>query len=454
MDEKDIRESIASEEFQRMEWKTSLAEKRQIGETVSAFANTNDGVILVGISPDGNIAGVDIGKGTLEELANFIKQCTDPEVYPSIEEHRIDGRDIIEISVKEATKKVVFFRGRAYQRVGRSNHIMSSDQIAELMSQSGLILHWDERICEEATLEDIDSEKIRWFLEKARSERGSNVDTNMPGKDVLERLALMRDEQLTNSAILLFGKNPQKFFRQAETRCARFKGLEPIEFIDMKVLRGSIIEQREDAVEFIKEHIKLHAKIVGTERVETWQYPIEAIREAITNAICHRDYEIFANVQVRIFDDRIEFLGCGPLPQPLTVEDLKRMHISILRNPLIGDCFFRINFIDQWGTGTIRMINACRRHGLPEPLFEERSEGLVVTLREVTDRMLEELTDKEQTIIEYLRQRGRISRSECAELLSSAPVTANRYLRLLETKGIISRRGAGRSTYYELSLDV
>jgi len=137
-------------------------------------------------------------------------------------------------------------------------------------------------------------------------------------------LNLIKKDKLTNAAILLFGKNPQKFSLQAETRCARFKGTEPLEFIDMKVFGGNIIDQREDALEFVKEHIQLHAEIKGIERIEIWEYPIEAIREAATNALCHRNYKISSNVQIRIFDDRIEIWGCGPLPEPLTVEDLKK----------------------------------------------------------------------------------------------------------------------------------
>ncbi len=145
-----------------------------------------------------------------------------------------------------------------------------------------------------------------------------------------------------------------------------------------------------------------------------WEYPIEAIREAITNAICHRDYKIASNVQVRIFDDRLEVWGCGPLPEPLTVEDLKKEHRSILRNPLIGRCFFLAKFIEEWGTGTNKIIEKCLEHGLqeslapfqtlieqsslslPEPLFEETSGSLVVTFRkyEISDEIIKKLPDR------------------------------------------------------------
>ena len=432
-------------ETQTLELKKSLSEKREIGETVSAFSNTNDGVILVGIAPDGEVVGVNAGKKSLEDLANLIKQNTNPKVYPSIEEHKIDGKDIIKILVSKADKKPVWFKGRAFQRVGRANHTMSPERIAELMTRSGQIPHWDERICEDADLNDIDADKVKWFLEKAKSERGSDIDPGTQIEEVLERLGLIREGQMTNAAILLFGKNPQRFFRQAETKCGRFRGTEPIDFIDMKEFGGSIIDQKENAVTFVMDHIEHRVRIVGTERVEEWEYPIEAIREAITNAICHRDYETPTNVQVRIFDDRIEVWGCGSLPHPLTVEDLERPHRSIPRNPVIGNCFFRIKFIEQWGTGTNRIISVCRSHGFSRPFFEQRADGLLVTLEKI------KFGKEEKAIIDYLIKEESISTKKCMSLLNSSRGTAQRYISSLERRGIISRQGGGRNTHYVLT---
>jgi len=220
----------------------------------------------------------------------------------------------------------------------------------------------------------------------------------------------------------------------------------------MKVFKGNIIDQRDNAIEFVKEHIRLHAKIVGTERIEKWEYPIEAIREAITNAICHRDYEIQSNVQVRIFDDRLEVWGVGPLPQPLTLEDLRKKHESILRNPLIGKCFFLIKFIEQWGTGTNRIIKSCLEHDLPEPLFEEVSKSLVVTFRkyQVSEETMKELNKRQRNIIMYIREHGKITRSECMKLLNTSKDTAFRELLALQKKNILIRCGKGKNIYYVL----
>ncbi len=258
---------------------------------------------------------------------------------------------------------------------------------------------------------DIDEGKVKWFLRKAKYERKLGIDEKTPVKEALKRLALFQNNRLTNAVILLFGKNPQKFFLPSETRCARFKGTEPLEFIDMKVFGGNIFDQRDSAVEFIKEHIKLHAKIVGTERIETWEYPVEAVREGITNAICHRNYGVQSNIQVRIFDDRIEIWNPGTLPEGLTIEKLKGKHESILRNPLVGKCFFLVKFIEHWGTGTNRIISETINHGLPEPVFEDTKTSFVLTFKKykITDEVLAELNELQKKAIEYLRTRKKIT---------------------------------------------
>ena len=434
-------------EDERLEFKESLRLKEEICQAVSAFSNANGGLILIGFSNDGKVIGVDIGRNTLEELANYIKRNTDTAIFPSVKVLDAEGKKIIMIEVKESTEKPVFFRSHAYKRVGKTNQKISSSELRKLAKESGAKVYWDELVCEDANLGNIDKEKVRWFLRRARYERRLKLDPETPFREALEKLELLKEGKLKNAAILLFGKNPQRFFIQSETRCARFKGTKSLEFIDMKVFGGDIIDQREDAVEFVKEHIKLHAKIVGLERIETWEYPIDAIREAITNAICHRDYEISANVQVRIFDDRIEIWGCGHLPEPLTVEDLKQRHRSILRNPLIGKCFFWIKFIEQWGTGTNRIIDACLNHGLPEPVFEELSGSLVVTLRKrITEEFLREtgLNERQIKAVSHIREKGSITNKEYQVLFDVSRITATRDFKLLEEKGILDRIGKGK----------
>ena len=314
---------ISRGENERLELKESLRLKEEICQAVSAFSNANGGSILVGVANDGKVIGVDIGRNTLEELANYIKRNTDPAIFPSMKVEKIEKKKSVVIEVKESAEKPVFFRSHAYKRVGKTNQRIFSSEIRKLAKESGERVYWDERVCEDASLEDIEEEKVRLFLRKAKYEWRLEIDPDISVKEALERLSLIKVDKLTNAALLLFGKSPQGFFLQTEVRCARFKGTEAIKpFIDMKVFDGDVIGQVNKALNFVLEHTLLSAWLVPgkVEREERNEYPSDAIREAIVNAICHRDYESTGNVQVRIFDDRIEVWNPGGLPEGWTVE--------------------------------------------------------------------------------------------------------------------------------------
>ena len=333
----ELRELISGGENEGLEFKESPRLKEEISQVVSAFSNANGGSILVGVSNDGKVIGVDIGRNTLEELANYIKRNTDPAIFPSVKILEIEGKKIIVIEVKESAEKPVFFKNHAYKRVGKTNQKISSSELRKLAKESGSKVYWDELVCEDTKVEDIDEEKVRWFLRRARFERRLEIDPDISVREALERLNLIKNNKLTNAAILLFGKRPQKFFLQIKLRCARYKGTTPITFIDLKIVEGNIIDQVEEAENFVLSHIKKAAKIVGFERQEVWEYPINALREAIVNAICHRDYAYSSDITIGIFDDRVEISNPGTLPEPLTPEDLKKKHKSIPRNPLVAN---------------------------------------------------------------------------------------------------------------------
>ncbi|NCO97264.1 MAG: hypothetical protein GW780_04245 [Candidatus Aenigmarchaeota archaeon] len=452
----DAHQLIKRGESEKIEFKEFLKLKDEIGKAVSSFSNCKGGIILVGVADSGKVIGFSVGKDALEELANYIKRNTDPQIYPSLKVEEADGKKVIAIKVNESEEKPVFFKNHAYKRVGRSDHLISSSEIRKLAKEEKKKLNWDEQVCGDAKLEDIDEEKAEDFLRKTKNERNFYIQPKTPLKEVLGRLELMRNGKLTNAAALLFGKNPQKFFLQAETRCARFKGTEPLKFIDMKVFEGTIIDQIGKALNFTLEHMPMAAWIEPgrPERKEKYEYPPEAIREAIINAVCHRDYSISSNIQIRIFDDKIEIWGCGPLPMPLTLEDLKRKHKSILRNPLIGKCFFLIGYIEQWGTGTNKIIKECLNHGIPEPLFEEIAQNLVVTFRKskLTKEYLDilGLNERQKKTIEYLKEHNKITKGGHMKLNDISKTPAFEDINDLLRKKLIAKKGIGRNTYYIL----
>lgn len=445
---------IKQGEGQNLEFQERPKEKDKegIGKTICAFANTNDGVILVGVSDDHKIVGT--SKKTESQIANVAHSCK-PSIYPNISHLDIEGETILIVEIKK-TGNIHSYKNIAYKRVGTHDMPLSPEEVIKFAKATGEI-RFDHKICKEASLEDVDKAKVKWFLKEAAKERNFDVDPDTSTKQVLEKLELVKDGKLTNAAILLFGKNPQRFFLQAETRCARFRGTKPIKpFIDMKVFGGNIIDQANWAKDFVLRHTSMAAWVESgkIERQEKWEYPPDAIREAIVNAICHRDYEISSNVQVRIFDDRIEIWGCGPLPKPLTVEDLKGDHRSILRNPLIGKCFFLIKFIEQWGTGTNDIINMCLAWELPEPLFEYIAGSLVVTFRKskLTEEYLNTLilNTRQKKAIEYLKKNKEISNKVYREINNIGKVIAAEELNDLVRKRILKTIGKGRATKYVL----
>ncbi|MCK4329133.1 putative DNA binding domain-containing protein [candidate division WOR-3 bacterium] len=446
---------IDKKESENLEFKKSVGEWKEIVKTVAAFSNTNGGRIIVGVSKSGKIVGMEIGKSTIEDLTNKIVVNTDPKVYPKIAAEKIGEKNVIVIEVNESTDKLVLAFGRPFKRVGKSTIRMSKDEYERIIIEKHKEeLRFDNRICKEACWEDIDDKKVKQFLKRAETERNYDIKPGIAVKEALDRLDLAKNGSLTNAAILLFAKKPQRFFLQAETRCARFKGTEPVKpFLDMKIFDGDIIEQVDKALYFVLEHIPMKVYLVGkAEREEKYEYPPDAIREAIVNAICHRDYEPSSNVQIRVFDDRIEVWGCGALPEPLIPDDLKKKHKSILRNPLIGNCFFLIKFIEKWGTGTNDIINMCLDFGLPEPIFEYIAGDFVVTFRKyhVSEEMLEKLSERQKKIVDYLKQHKEINRKDCINLLGVSKNTVIREISDLQQRGIVKRIGRGKSIRYIL----
>ncbi|MCK4394673.1 DeoR family transcriptional regulator [Candidatus Bipolaricaulota bacterium] len=333
------------------------------------------------------------------------------------------------------------------------NHRLSSSEVSKLVLES-TSASWDAGIVEGIDLSFIDDQAVRKFLTTTVQERNLDIEPQTPIPEALEKLNLLRRGKLTRAAILLFGKSPQREFLQAQVRCAHFKGTKPLDFLDMQVIEGNLVDQLPEAVRFIQKNISLSAEIRELQREERWEYPLAAVREAIVNAICHRDYRDPGNVQIRIFDDRLEVWNPGLLPEGLSIEDLKRPHVSRPRNKLIAHAFFLIKYIEQWGTGTIRMMEACRIADFPEPEFAEMSGTFVVTFHKLrfTEEYLEQLglTERQRRAVEYVRTKGRITNREYVELTEVSSRTATRDLVDLVRNGILRQHGKGKGSYFEL----
>ena len=235
---------------------------------------------------------------------------------------------------------------------------------------------FDAAPCLKASLDDLDTERMAWFIRTARSARAFPLPEGASTEELLVHLNLLNDGKPTNAAMLLFGKSPQRFLISSEIRCAHFHGTEVAKPIpSYQVYKGTAFQLVDQAVDFVLSKINLS---VGT-RAESVQAPVayeipkEVVTEAIVNAVAHRDYTSNASIQVMLFTNRVEVLNPGRLPPPLTLEQLRVAHSSIPNNPLLAESLYLTQYIERMGTGTLDMIRRCGDAGLREPEFSDSS---------------------------------------------------------------------------------
>jgi len=315
---------------------------------------------------------------------------------------------------------------------------------------------FDTSACDGATLANLSRKRINWFLETASRERGFPLKAKTETKALLTHLNLLDNGKPTNAAIMLFGSNPQRFHRPAETKCIHCHGTEYRRpFASLQVYGGDVFEQADQARDFVLGKIN---RPVGT-RADSitapaaYELPPDAVGEAIVNAIAHRDYNSNASVEVRLFADRLEVWNPGALPGTLTLDDLHDDHPSVPNNPLIAESLYLTRYIEKAGSGTQRMIELCREAGLPEPDFELRAGSFIVTLWRdwLTAKVIAELdlNDRQIKALPVIRQQSQITNSQYQTVTGATRPTAKRDLEDLVKKGLISPKGSGRGAHYQ-----
>ena len=360
-----IAKVIKSGESETVEFKESFT--REALESLSAFANTKGGVVLIGVNDKGAVIGTKTEQSVLKDIANQIDQSTG--LQPSIKAIRVDGKNIILIQIPESKVKPVMHRGRAYRRVGSTTRQMSVAELTRLVLDH-VGVTWDSLPEPRAKISDISTPKIKAFIRKANEVGRRPIPTSIAIPDLLNKLDLMKDSKLTRAAVLLFGKNPQKFYSQAFIKIGRFRSETFI--VDDREVEGTLFDQVENTMLYFRDRLQTEFRMTGKpQRDVIWEYPLDALREAVTNAICHRDYSETSHTQIRLYDDRILVWNPGDLPHNLSVEKLKKEHRSFPRNKLMAKMFFYVGLIEQWGSGVMKMIEETKAAGHPEPILEE-----------------------------------------------------------------------------------
>lgn len=410
-------------------------------KTICAFANSKGGTLYIGVKDDSTPAGRSISDKSQQKIINQIEDGIG--IQPQINVHTQDDDEFLTITIPQS-KTPVSYKGKYYKRVGNTTRELQADELRNFMLKD---VPWDSLTKSVFSFDEIDKDILAGVGNQSRGERGVPDWDRMGDEAFLKHLNLVVDGELTNAAMILFGNNPNRHFPHAKIRIGRFKGQS--EIIADHEITGNLIMQLRRAEETVKSLINKRYEITGEsfQRQEVWDYPLPALREALLNAIVHRNYHIReAEIQVKIYDEKIWIYNPGGLPEGLSVEQLSEPHSSIPRNPLIADVFYRAGYIEKFGTGTLRIIEALKEAGHPEPEFKEEANGFVVQLFRSEGAEIsipEGLNERQRTAMMYIHEHGSINNSTYQEISGSSKRTATRDLKDLTERGLLVQVGKG-----------
>jgi len=449
-------------EWEHIEFKKTTGELHGGMETLCGFLNGSGGKVLFGVTNAGRIQGQDMADATHQEVANAIRKLEPPAWIEQIRIPVAGTKEVLILETTQQTDGPYTFDGRPYQRIGNTTSRMpQAEYQRRLLSRASARHRWENQVAEGYSGSDLDVEEIDRAV-RAAIYCGRLESQSSDPFDALDRLQLRVDGQLLNAAVVLFGRKFMPYYPQCTVRLARFKGMDKSEFLDQRQLHGHAFQILDEAMHFILRNIPIAGRFEPgkLERQDVPLYPPLALREALVNAICHRDYTIAGGaIFVAIYDDRLEVTSLGLLPPGVTVADLKRDHSSRLRNPLIAGVFYRRGLIEQWGRGTQKIVDWCVAAGQPEPEFEEQAGAVVVRFRpsgyHPPLRVGHDLTDRQRKVLLILSGGERWMVKDILDRLEPRPAkrTLQDDLSMLQSLGLVELSGRGAGARWSLQRD-
>jgi len=438
---------MTNKESQTVEYKQSW--RNDCLKSVSAFANSGGGVLIVGLDDNGKPSGLKNFKRLLEDIPNTIRNKLG--ILPSVELSKKNKKDIIKITVTPCSVPISY-NGKYYIRSGSTVQELQGKELADfLMKKSGST--WDDIVEERAGFNEINNDSIEKF-KKYAVDRIPSIIKETDNTTLLQKLNLIDGKDLKRAAVLLFSNDPQKFYLQSVVRIGKFLSDTEIQTTD--IVEGNLFAQLESALEILRtKYLVSNIKYEGIHRRDILEYPYKALREAIINALIHRDYSGTSQIQIRVYPDKLMIMNEGKLPPEVPVEKLKTNHLSVPRNTLLAKIFYYAGFIESWGHGTIKIVENCIEQGLPEPDFMEENGVMTVTFYK--DKLNKEnlkklgLNDRQIKAVLFVKGKGEITNKNIQELFKVSRETATRDLIFLLEKDILLSSGSkGAGAYYVL----
>jgi len=429
----------------------------RIDEDIVAFANARGGTLLLGVRDDGTVAGERLTNDLKAKINSLARNCK-----PAITTELSQIGEVVAVSVMEGTEKPYSCSSGYYRRLDGNTQKMSHEEL-RIMFAENEPLPFEEKAVKGFTFDDVSKAKIRAFIDEAGIRIGST-----PVPDFLRSLRVADEARVKNAGILFFAKNVYDHLHQAQMTLLAFKGTERLHIYDRRDVRDDLLTQLNEAVAFLRKHLNIRSEIRGLNREDIYEIPLEVLREALVNALMHRDYSITGTqISVEVYDDRVEIVNPGGLLKGLSVRDLGT--VSIRRNELIADLFFRLHKVERIGMGIRKMKEAMVAAGLREPTFasdvffratfqrspefamKEGPPGTEEAGKEPVVKTTQETTQKTpQKIVALIRQKPEITRQELAAELGITDSGVKYHLKKMQDKGLIRRVGADKGGHWEL----
>lgn len=419
-------------------------------KTICGFANSQAGKLYIGKDDKGKSIGISEYKKLMDDLPNKIKNHLG--ITAEVNLLTKEQKHFIEIVVPSYSV-AISLRGRYYIRSGSTTTELTGNSLNDfLLKKSGKT--WDDIIEDRASLKDIDENSISNFLNAAEKSGRLPDSKGLSKIQLLQKLRLADDTKLKRAAIILFGKDPGRFYPNIAVKIGRF-GKDDTDLKFQEVVEGNLFRILDEVLlQLNRKFLTQKIDFEGLQRIEKGEYPTAALREMLLNALVHKSYS-GATIQIRVYDDKLSIWNEGTLPEGLTFEALKQEHPSRPRNPIVADVCFLGGYIDAWGRGTLKIINSCKEAELPEPELKESSGGFQVTIFKniLTEEYLKKfgLNERQIKAVNYLKEKGRITNKEYSSSFNVSRITATRDLQNLVDKNILKfseTKGAG--AYYEL----
>ncbi len=420
---------------------------------ICGFANAQGGTLYIGVSDNGEVCGLQDAKKLMEDIPNKIVNSMG--LVADVNLHEQNGLAYIGVTITSSNVPVSY-KGKYYYRSGSTMQEMNGAALQQFILKK-MGRSWDDMTNERATLDDIDRKAVEYFLHKGiEAQRISESELNSSTEEVLENLGLVDDKGfLKNAAILLFGKNPLKFFPSVRFKIGRF-GKDEADLMFQDVIEGNIIQMADRVMEALQaKYLVSPVRFEGMQRYETLEIPKEALREILYNAIAHKDYT-GPDIQMHVYNNQIEIWNEGILPEGYDENVLYGKHSSKPRNRNIADTMFKAGFIDTWGCGYKKIREGFETAGLPTPKVQNFCGGVQVTIERTRfvqmtvtpenggsggNLAVVQLSERQKRICEIINSNSKVTVEQMAVVLAVAKRTLERDLAAMQKMGVLVREG-------------